>query len=95
MARPAVAALHAATSTIPIVALDLESDPVASEFVKSIPRPGGNLTGVFMDLPELGGKWLEILKVTVPALDRVAVLWDLPLDPRSSTPPAAPRRFSI
>jgi putative ABC transport system substrate-binding protein len=76
VARPAVAALHAATSTIPIVALDLESDPVASEFVKSIPRPGGNLTGVFMDLPELGGKWLEILKVTVPALDRVAVLVD-------------------
>jgi putative ABC transport system substrate-binding protein len=76
VARPAVAAMHAVTSPIPVVALDLESDPVASEFAKTIPRPGGNLTGVFMDLPELAGKWLEILKVTVPALARVAVLWD-------------------
>jgi putative ABC transport system substrate-binding protein len=76
VARPAVAAMHAVRSPIPVVALDLESDPVASEFAKTIPRPGGNLTGVFMDLPELVGKWLEILKVTVPALARVAVLWD-------------------
>ena len=76
VARPGVVAAHAVTSTIPIVALDLESDPVASGFVKAIPRPGGNLTGVFMDLPELAGKWLEILKATVPALARVAVLWD-------------------
>jgi ABC-type uncharacterized transport system substrate-binding protein len=76
VARPGVAAMHAATSTIPVVALDLESDPVASGFVKTIPRPGGNLTGVFMDFPELAGKWLEILKTAVPALARVAVLWD-------------------
>lgn len=76
VARPGVMAMHAATSTIPVVALDLESDPVASGFVKTIPRPGGNLTGVFMDFPELAGKWLEFLKTTVPALSRVAVLWD-------------------
>lgn len=76
VARPGVMAVHVATSTIPVVALDLESDPVASGFVQTIPRPGGNLTGVFMDFPELAGKWLEILKTTVPALTRVAVLWD-------------------
>lgn len=76
VARPGVTAMHAATSTIPVVALDLESDPVASGFVKTLPRPGRNLTGVFMDFPELAGKWLEILKMTVPALTRVAVLWD-------------------
>ena len=74
--RPGVAAMHAATSTLPVVALDLESDPVASGFVKTVPRPGGNVTGVFMDFPELAGKWLEILKTVVPALARVAVLWD-------------------
>jgi putative tryptophan/tyrosine transport system substrate-binding protein len=45
-----------ATKTIPIVGLDLESDPVASGFVTSLARPGGNLTGVFVDLPELFGK---------------------------------------
>ena len=76
VARPGVVAMRAVTSTIPVVALDLESDPVASGSVKTLPRPGGNLTGVFMDFPELAGKWLEILKMTVPALTRVAVLWD-------------------
>ena len=76
VARPGVVAMQAATSTIPVAALDLESDPVASGFVKTLPRPGGNLTGVFMDFPELAGKWLEILKMIVPALARVAVLWD-------------------
>ena len=76
VARPGVVATHAATSSIPIVALDLESDPVASGFVKTIARPGGNVTGVFMDFPDLAGKWLEILKTMVPGLSRVAVLWD-------------------
>jgi putative ABC transport system substrate-binding protein len=76
VARPATATIHANTSTIPVVALDLESDPVASGFVKTLPRPGGNITGVFMDFPELAGKWLEFLKATVPTLARVAVLWD-------------------
>jgi putative ABC transport system substrate-binding protein len=74
--RPGVVAMHKATSTIPLVAMDLESDPVASGFVQTVPRPGGNLTGVFMDFPELAGKWLEILKTAVPSLARVAVLWD-------------------
>ena len=76
IARSATVAMHAATTSIPIVAIDLESDPVASGFVKTVPRPGGNVTGVFMDFPELAGKWLEILKTTVPGLARVAVLWD-------------------
>jgi putative tryptophan/tyrosine transport system substrate-binding protein len=75
VARPGVVAMRAVTSTIPVVALDLESDPVAG-FVKTLPRPGGNLTGVLMDFPELAGKRLEILKMTVPALARVAVFWD-------------------
>ena len=74
--RPGVVAAHAATSTIPVVAVDLESDPVASGFVHALAKPGGNITGVFMDFPDLAGKWLEILKAIVPTLARVAVLWD-------------------
>jgi putative tryptophan/tyrosine transport system substrate-binding protein len=65
-----------ATATVPIVAVDLESDPVASGFVKSLARPGGNLTGVFLDLPELAGKQLQYLRETLPNMRRVAVLWD-------------------
>jgi putative tryptophan/tyrosine transport system substrate-binding protein len=71
-----IASFKKATSTIPIVGLDLESDPVATGFVASLARPGGNVTGVFLDLPELGGKQLQFLRETVPGLARVAVLWD-------------------
>ncbi len=64
------------TSTIPIVALDLESDPVASGFVKSLANPGGNLTGLFFDFAEFSGKWLEIMSEIVPGLRSVGVIWD-------------------
>ena len=72
----AVRAAKSATAVIPIVANDLESDPVASGFVNSIAHPGGNITGVFSDFPEFGMKWLELLKEAMPALSNVVVLWD-------------------
>jgi putative ABC transport system substrate-binding protein len=72
----AIEALTKATSTIPLVAIDLESDPVANRWAASIARPGGNLTGFFLDLPELGGKQIELLKEVLPSLSRVAFLWD-------------------
>src|SRR6516164_9091087 len=52
----AVVAVRNATTSIPIVALDLESDPLSKGYIMSLARPGGNLTGVFLDLPELSGK---------------------------------------
>jgi len=61
----------AATNIIPIVALDLESDPLAKGYVKSLAHPGGNLTGMFLDLPELGGKQIGLLKEIVPRLSRI------------------------
>jgi len=76
----AVRAAANATQTIPIVASDMESDPVANGWVASLGRPGGNVTGFFLDLPELSGKRLEQLKEVVPGLSRVAVLWDASLD---------------
>ena len=72
----AVVATRDATRTIPIVAIDLESDPVAMGFVKGLAQPGGNITGVFLDLPELGGKQLQLLKEIEPSMSRVAVLGD-------------------
>ena len=65
-----------ATSTIPIVGIDLESDPVASGWAAGLAHPGRNLTGIFLDLPELGGKQIELLKEAVPTLFHLAVLWD-------------------
>ena len=73
---PAVRAAYAATRTIPIVAEDYTTDPVAEGYVESYGRPGGNMTGVFLDAPEFAGKWLQLLKAIVPGLSRVAVLWD-------------------
>jgi putative ABC transport system substrate-binding protein len=72
----AVRAAKSATAAIPIVANDLESDPVGSGFVASLAHPGGNITGVFSDFPNFGQKWLEVLKEAIPALSRVAVFWD-------------------
>ena len=73
---PSVRAAHAATSTIPIVAIDLTSDPIAAGYVESYGRPGRNITGVFLDAPGFSGKWLELLKAMVPDLSRAVVLWD-------------------
>jgi putative tryptophan/tyrosine transport system substrate-binding protein len=70
----AVSAAKAATRTIPIIGLDLESDPISDGFVKSLARPGGNITGMFLDLAELSGKQLQILKEIIPKLSRVAIL---------------------
>ncbi|HTS54299.1 MAG TPA: ABC transporter substrate-binding protein [Burkholderiales bacterium] len=73
---PAVRAAYTATRTIPIVAADATTDPVAEGYVQSYTRPGGNLTGVFLDAPEFAGKWLQFLKAIIPKLSRATVLWD-------------------
>jgi ABC-type uncharacterized transport system substrate-binding protein len=69
----AIIATRSATSAIPTVAVDLESDPIAMGYIKSLARPGGNLTGMFLDLPELSGKQVGLIKETVPGLSRVAI----------------------
>jgi ABC-type uncharacterized transport system substrate-binding protein len=71
---PELSIVMHATKTIPIVMAYL-GDPVAVGIVASRERPGGNVTGVSGMATELGGKWLELLKETVPAITRVAVLW--------------------
>lgn len=65
---------RAATRTVPIVCIDLESEPLADGMIRSFARPGGNLTGVFLDQPSLTTKWLQYLMDTLPGLERIAVL---------------------
>jgi putative tryptophan/tyrosine transport system substrate-binding protein len=72
----AVQAIRLLTSTIPVVAFDLETDPVGSGLVKSLARPGGNITGVFFDFPAFSKKWLELMKEALPQLAKIGVLWD-------------------
>lgn len=69
---------HAAghvTRTIPVVMVAV-ADPVGSGLVRSLARPGGNITGLSLMAPEQGGKRLELLRETVPGLPRVGVLWN-------------------
>jgi putative tryptophan/tyrosine transport system substrate-binding protein len=65
-----------ATSTVPIVGIDLESDPVTSGFVKTLARPGGNVSGIWMDVPEIAGKQLQFLREVLPTFTRLGVLSD-------------------
>jgi putative ABC transport system substrate-binding protein len=69
-------AAHLATRTIPIIALDLETDPVAGGVAASLARPGGNITGVFLDFADFTAKLMEMLVESNPKLSRAAVLWD-------------------
>jgi putative ABC transport system substrate-binding protein len=69
---PASLAAKAATSTTPIVMVEV-ADPVGVGLIASLARPGGNITGVTNISAELSGKRLEILKELVPAASKIAV----------------------
>lgn len=77
LSTPALVAAMGYTKTIPIV-MTFIGDPVASGFIASRERPGGNVTGVGGLAEGLGGKWLELLKETVPGVSRVGVLVNPP-----------------
>ncbi len=68
-----VAAASAATRTIGIV-MAADPNPVGNGFIKSLARPGGNVTGLTTQAFELEAKQLDLLKQTVPTLKRVALL---------------------
>jgi len=70
-----------ATSTIPIVAVN--GDPMGSDLVASLAKPGGNVTGLSVVNPDLVGKQLQLLTKTLPRVSRVAVL----SNPATSTHP--------
>src|SRR6516165_11753842 len=75
-APPALQAAAGATTSIPVIAIDLESDPVVGGFVMSLAQPGRNISGVFLDFPDFSAKCLQLLTEAVPTLAGVGVLWD-------------------
>jgi putative tryptophan/tyrosine transport system substrate-binding protein len=68
----AAVAVKQATSVVPIVFV--LGDPVGTGLVASLARPGGNVTGLTNQQPDLAGKRLEILREVVPSLHRLAIL---------------------
>jgi len=70
-----VAALHRVTRSVAVVFVVVH-DPVGAGFVESLARPGANITGFSTFEPEIGGKWLELLKEINPGLRRVAGIVD-------------------
>ena len=77
----ATLAAHKATSTIPIV-MAADYDPVAAGFVRTLARPGQNITGLSVLNPQLSGKRLELLKEMDPRLGNVAVFFN-PAEPNA------------
>jgi putative ABC transport system substrate-binding protein len=88
VATPAVLAAKNATTTIPIVMVDV-GDPVATKVIDDLARPGGNITGLATLSPELSGKRVELLKEAVPSVSRIAVF----LNPSSLTNPLQLRQI--
>ena len=70
----ALHAARAATSTIPIVAAPIGTDPVRAGIAESWAHPGGNITGVCLIAPELEVKRLSLLHEALPSVHRIAVL---------------------
>ena len=68
-------ALHQITRSLPIVFASV-LDPVGAGYVESLSHPGGNATGFTLFEYDIGAKWLELLKETVPSITRVAVIRD-------------------
>jgi putative tryptophan/tyrosine transport system substrate-binding protein len=73
---PLIIAAKRVTSTIPIV-FATAGDPVGTGLVDSLPRPGGNVTGLSVQAADLAGKKLEFLRDIVPGLRRLAILADV------------------
>jgi putative ABC transport system substrate-binding protein len=72
--RVAIEAARRASPTVAIV-MSSTADPVGEGLVKSLARPGGNITGIANLVQELEGKRLELLKEAIPGLTRVGILW--------------------
>jgi putative ABC transport system substrate-binding protein len=68
----------AASDTVPVVMIATEYDPLARGYIKSLARPGGQVTGVFLQQIELASKRFQLLKDTLPRFEAATMFWDSP-----------------
>ena len=87
--------VRAATSTIPVVAA-VSNDPVQTQLVASLARPGGNVTGVTFVSSDLAAKRVQLLREIAPAASRVGILWNPDhLDPEYRETQVAARQLGL
>src|SRR5262245_59351226 len=72
---PYLAAARQAAKELPIVFVAI-ADPVAQGFVQSLDRPGGTITGLGVEEPAMGAKWIEVLKEIAPGVRSVTVIFN-------------------
>jgi putative ABC transport system substrate-binding protein len=86
---------RAATSTIPLV-MSVSVDPVQTQIVSSLARPGGNVTGVTLISSDLAAKRLQLLKEIAPAISRIGILWNPDhIDPEYRETQVAARQLGL
>jgi putative ABC transport system substrate-binding protein len=83
------------TTTLPIVVVAIDYDPIERGYIASLARPGGNITGVFFRQLELTSKRLELAKELVPKATRMAVLWDADSADQAKAADRAARSLNI
>jgi len=74
--QPTMAAVVAAAASIPVVMVAVDYDPVALGYVKSLARPGGEVTGLYLQQIDLAKKRLELLTQALPSVHAATVFWD-------------------
>jgi putative ABC transport system substrate-binding protein len=78
----ATLAAKQATTSVPVV-MAISADPIGAGLAASLARPGGNVTGLSMQQPDMAGKYVQLLKTVAPQAKRIAVL----LNPHDPTHP--------
>jgi putative ABC transport system substrate-binding protein len=85
----------AAGVTVPIVMLAVDYDPLALGYVKSLARPGGNVTGLYLQQLDLAKKRLELLTQALPSVHAATVFWDSVSDDQWKATSSAAAGFGV
>ena len=89
--QPTMEAVVAAAPSIPVVMIAVDYDPVALGYVKSLARPGGDVTGLYLQQLDLAKKRVELLTQALPNVHAATVFWDsVSEDQLKATSSAAP-----
>ncbi len=94
-AEAAARAARQVAGTRPIVIVAIDYDPITLGYVSSLARPGGNITGVFLQQVELTRKRVELLREALPKVTRAGILWDVGSTDQFKAADAAARALGL